>query len=159
MPRMLMTALALLSLVLPGSAQDRARNAKPCDARKIAVADYCPTCKRMLGRYDVRLTPTKICKRCENEPSKVEFCVKTLPPYYQASCHPAKKRSKPFVCCGKLHSTPILVENRARVHYECKYCKARADTRSGLDHAETCVNAFAVVRVCSKSGQPPHVGR
>ena len=35
------------------------------------------------------------CKRCEEEPRKIDLCVKR---YYQAECHPEKIGDKPVSC-------------------------------------------------------------
>jgi hypothetical protein len=158
MLRCILTPLILLAFVISAGAQDRAREVKPCDAKKISISEWCATCKRALGPLDVLENP-RACKRCDEEPRKIEYCVKSFPPYFQASCHPEKKGPKPFVCCGKLHAKPVVVEDRALVRYDCKYCKATAATRGDLEHQPQCSNPFGVVRACTKSGTAPHVGK
>ena len=153
--RAVLTLIPLLFSEAFAPAQDSA-DRKPCDAKKIVVSEWCAQCKRVLGPFDVLETP-RVCKRCDEAPQNIEYCVKGFPPFYQASCHPEKRGPKPFVCCGKLPTRPVVIEDRGLVRYDCKYCKAPAPSRAALEHQPKCGNPFGVVRVCTKSGTQPHV--
>jgi hypothetical protein len=88
---------------------------------------WCVSCQRELGKDD--LTASKVCKRCENKPLLVEFCVKA----------------------GE-------TEDRARVTYKCDSCAAVADVEADFKHEEDCKRKGlgGLKKVCSRSGMPPH---
>lgn len=90
------TLWMLAALAAPLGAQDKGKGAPhdPCDVKRVVPGWWCGTCKRVLDADGIR-SNTGCCKRCDNEPQKIELCRKTYPPYYQASCHPKKKGPKP----------------------------------------------------------------
>lgn len=67
----------------------------PCEVKKIVKGHYCHDCKRELEPTDTR---NGICKRCEKEPQKIDFCAATSEPFFRAACHPEKISDKPFRC-------------------------------------------------------------
>jgi len=79
----------------------------PCDLKRLVRFPWCVSCQRELAKEDV--LPSKLCKKCENKPAMVEFCVKV----------------------GE-------TEDRARVSYRCEACKAEADLESDLKHEAGC---------------------
>lgn len=79
----------------------------PCDCKRLIKVPWCVSCQRELGKDDV--TPTKLCKRCENKPILTEFCIKV----------------------GES-------EDRARITYLCETCKATADLEVELKHEDGC---------------------
>jgi hypothetical protein len=79
----------------------------PCDLKRLVRFPWCVSCQRELAKEDV--LPSKLCKKCENKPVMVEFCVKV----------------------GE-------TEDRARVSYRCEACKAEADLETDLRHEAGC---------------------
>ncbi len=112
----------------------------PCDAKKIGKGNYCVSCARELGPDDVRgAGATLICKRCETRPLSIDYCVKTV-----------RGPAQPGNPSG-------LVEDRARITYECGSCGAKADLEPDLKHGPACKPLFGgLKKVCSKSGTAPH---
>lgn len=129
----------------PESKKAEAEKAKPpptgpCDLKRIVKAPYCTECKRDLMPDDMRQGK---CKRCDNKPELVEYCVKMAP------APPPEE--------GEGSRPSGLVEDRARVCYQCPSCKARADRASDVKHAPDCQSLpSALKKVCSKSGVAPH---
>jgi hypothetical protein len=144
--------IALALLAATGGAQDR--EGTPCRAGRTAVGYRCDPCGRTLGETDMR---DGLCKRCDEKPREIEYCVKRLKPYFLSACVHKKKMPAPFRCCGKVHRTPTFPEDRARLTYACRSCGAKADARADLKHGSDCGNAFAVDKICAKSGVAPHV--
>jgi hypothetical protein len=69
----------------------------PCDCKTIEKGPYCASCKRELTMDDVKgRGESMVCKRCETKPISIEYCVKRLPPVFQADCHPNKTDTKPI---------------------------------------------------------------
>jgi hypothetical protein len=66
-----------------------------CSASRIVEGHKCVPCKRILSEDDRR---GDRCKRCEEKTQTVEYCLKATPPFYQATCHPRKKGTKPVYC-------------------------------------------------------------
>ena len=99
----------------------------PCNLKHLVKVPWCVSCQRELGKDD--LTASKVCKRCENKPLLVEFCVKA----------------------GE-------TEDRARVTYKCDSCAAVADVEADFKHEEDCKRKGlgGLKKVCSRSGMPPH---
>jgi hypothetical protein len=152
-----MLASLILAAALGGEAalpDEQDSRGAPCRSGKTAFGHHCDACGRTLGDLDMR---EGRCKRCDGEPRKFEYCVKRLKPFFLSSCMHRRKMDRPFKCCGKVHAAPTYPEDRARVTYACRTCGAKADARADLRHAGTCDNAFAVDRLCAKSGIPPHV--
>jgi YHS domain-containing protein len=112
----------------------------PCDVKRIVKAPYCPECKRDLTPDDMRQGK---CKRCESKPVTMEYCVKMAP------APPPEE--------GEEARPGGLVEDRARVSYQCPSCGAKADHLSDVKHAPECKPLTSgVKRVCAKSGTAPH---
>ncbi len=111
----------------------------PCDCKKIVKGYYCEKDKRELGPDDVR---NGVCKRCEQKPMTIEYCLKLVP--------------KPIDPKKKVQDPPT--EDKARVHYECEMCMAKADVEEGFKHKPDCkATSFAgLKKVCEKSGKFPH---
>jgi hypothetical protein len=145
--------LAAQSGTPPSESAPESRGAT-CRAGRIAFGYQCDGCRRTLAEVDMR---DGRCKRCDEEPRKIEYCVKRLKPVFISTCVHRKKEAQPFRCCGKVYRTPTYPEDRARVTYACRSCGAKAEARADLTHAGSCGNAFAVDRLCAKSGVPPHV--
>jgi len=99
----------------------------PCNLKHVVKVPWCVSCQRELGKDDV--LPTKVCKKCENKPLLVEFCVKA----------------------GEM-------EDRARVTYKCDSCAATGDLESEFKHEDDCKRKGlgGLKKVCSKSGTAPH---
>jgi len=99
----------------------------PCDLKRLVKVPWCVTCQRELGKDDVR--PSKVCKKCENKPLLVEFCVKG----------------------GE-------AEDRARISYRCDACAATSDVEAEFKHEADCKHKGlgGLKKVCSKSGTAPH---
>ena len=112
----------------------------PCECKKTAKGYYCLDCKRELSMDDVR---GNLCKRCENKPAPIEYCVKFSAPYV----HPGEK-------------APRSDEDRARVHYACETCDVKGEIESEFKHKPDCKPSFGtgVKKVCTKSGTAPHLG-
>lgn len=115
----------------------------PCEVNRTVKGYYCTTCKRELGPDDVR---GAACKRCENKPIEIEYCVKLVP--------------KPVPPRNGKPQPPEVAEDRARIIYECSTCAARADVEAEVKHKPDCkpVLGASYKKICSKSGKPPHVG-
>jgi len=130
------------ALAKSGSASKPAAAANmtgPCDCKKIVKGYYCEKDKRELGPDDVR---NGVCKRCEMKPQTIEYCLKLTP--------------KPFDAKKKVQDPPG--EDKARIHYECETCGAKADVEEGFKHKPDCkATSFAALKkVCEKSGKFPH---
>ncbi|MFN3484828.1 MAG: hypothetical protein ACK44W_05030 [Planctomycetota bacterium] len=115
----------------------------PCEVTRTAKGYYCTTCTRELGPDDVR---GSLCKRCESKPAEIEYCVKLVP--------------KPVPPRNGKPQPPQIVEDRARIAYECSTCGARADLQADVKHKPDCKPVLGATykKICSKSGKPPHVG-
>jgi hypothetical protein len=100
----------------------------PCNLKHLLKVPWCVSCQRELGKDDV--LPNKTCKKCENKPLLVEFCVK--------------------VGDGG--------EDRARVTYRCDGCGATGDLEAEFKHEDDCKKKGlgGLKKVCSKSGTAPH---
>jgi hypothetical protein len=98
----------------------------PCDLKKLVRSPWCLSCDRELGKEDVR---NNLCKKCENKPVHVEFCVKSG-----------------------------MNEDRARVTYKCESCGATSEFESEFKHESGCKPKLGtgLKKVCSKSGMAPH---
>jgi YHS domain-containing protein len=112
----------------------------PCDVKKLVKGHYCVSCARELAMDDVRGTGvTLICKRCDTKPLTIEYCLKVV-----------RGPAQPGNPSG-------LVEDRARISFECGGCGAKADLEADLKHTPTCKPLFGgPKKVCSKSGTAPH---
>ncbi len=123
------TALANAKANAPRKEKKVAADATgPCNLKHLVKAVWCVSCQRELAKDDV--LPNKLCKKCENKPMSVEFCVK---------------------------STDGM-EDRARVTYKCDSCAASADVEAEFKHEEDCKKKGpgGLKKVCSKSGTAPH---
>ena len=120
-----------------------------CDCKKLIKGVFCIKCDRMLATEDMR---NGVCKRCEEKPKKIDLCVKK---YYMVDGQPDKKSEKPILFEGKLYDNAY--EDKARIIYMCDGCQASADTQAEVKHKDDCA-AKTVIKVCSKSGAPPHGG-
>jgi len=110
----------------------------PCDCKRVIKGYYCLECKRELGADDVR---GNVCKRCENKPAPIEYCMKVSPPYL----HPGEKTARSD-------------EDKARITYECEVCGVKAEVEAEFKHKPDCKPSFGdgLKKVCSKSGTAPH---
>jgi YHS domain-containing protein len=110
----------------------------PCDCKKVVKGFYCLECKRELGADDVR---GAICKRCENKPAAIEYCLKVSAPYL----HTGEKTARSD-------------EDKARITYECEVCGVKGEVESEFKHKPDCKPSFGsgIKKVCSKSGTAPH---
>ena len=110
----------------------------PCDCKKTVKGYYCLECKRELGADDVR---GNVCKRCENKPANIEYCLKISAPYL----HTGEKTARSD-------------EDKARVTYECETCGVKGEVEAEVKHKPDCKPAFGngLKKVCSKSGTAPH---
>ena len=117
---------------------DKPAPSGPCDCKKTIKGYYCLECKRELGPDDVR---GNACKRCENKPASIEYCMKISAPYL----HTGEK-------------TPRSDEDKARVTYECEACGVKGEVESEFKHKPDCKPSFGngIKKVCSKSGTAPH---
>lgn len=99
----------------------------PCDLKRILKAPFCASCDRELSRDD--MLANKTCKRCENKPVLIEYCLKM----------------------GD-------AEDRARISYRCKNCSATNELESDFKHDAGCKPKIGggLKKVCSKSGMAPH---
>ena len=118
-----------------------------CDCKKIVKGVFCIKCDRMLAPEDMR---GGVCKRCEEKPHKIDLCVKK---YYMVDGQPDKKSEKPILFEGKLYD--FAYEDKARIIYLCDSCGETADSQSEVKHKPDCATKN-VIRVCTKSGTPPH---
>jgi hypothetical protein len=123
------TALANAKASAPRKEKKVAADATgPCNLKHLVKVPWCVSCQRELGKDDV--LPNKTCKKCENKPLMVEFCVKA----------------------GEGG------EDRARVTYKCDGCGATGDLEADFKHEEDCKKKGlgGLKKVCSKSGTAPH---
>src|SRR5436190_763926 len=120
-----------------------------CDCKKIVKGVYCLKCDRMLAQEDMR---NGVCKRCEEKPKKIDLCVKK---YYMVDGQPDKRSEKPILFEGKLYD--FAYEDKARIVYFCEGCQDTADAQGEVKHKPDCASKN-VIKVCSKSGAPPHGG-
>lgn len=120
-----------------------------CDCKKILKGVYCVKCDRMLAPEDMR---NGVCKRCEEKPKKIDLCVKR---YYMVDGQPDKRSEKPILFEGKLYDFPY--EDKARIVYYCEGCQETGDSQGEVKHKPDC-QSKNVIKVCSKSGTPPHGG-
>jgi pSer/pThr/pTyr-binding forkhead associated (FHA) protein len=120
-----------------------------CDCKKIIKGVYCTKCDRMLAQEDMR---NGVCKRCEEKPKKIDLCVKK---YYMVDGQPDKRSEKPILFEGKLYD--FAYEDKARIFYLCDGCQEAADASGDVKHKPDCASKN-VIKVCSKSGAPPHGG-
>jgi YHS domain-containing protein len=112
----------------------------PCDLKRLVKGPYCAECKRDLMPDDLRQGK---CKRCETKADLVEYCVKWVPAPPPAEGEEARPGG--------------LVEDRARVTYQCPSCSAQADRLAEIKHAADCKGLLgAAKKICSKSGTAPH---
>jgi hypothetical protein len=108
--------------------------------KKIVKGLYCPKDARELGPDDVR---NGMCKRCETKAIQIEYCLK----FVQGNPDPKAKKGTP----------PPMVEDRARISYECEKCGAKSELESEFKHKDDCKAALGgIKKVCSKSGHFPH---
>jgi hypothetical protein len=110
---------------------------------------YCMKCDRMLAQEDMR---NGVCKRCEEKPKKIDLCVKK---YYMVDGQPDKRSEKPILYEGKLYD--FAYEDKARITYYCEGCQETGDSSGEVKHKPDCATKN-VIKVCSKSGTPPHGG-
>jgi YHS domain-containing protein len=110
----------------------------PCDCKRVVKGYYCLDCKRELGADDVR---NNVCKRCENKPAPIEYCLKVSPPYL----HPGEKTARSD-------------EDKARITYECEVCGVKGEVEAEFKHKPDCKPSFGdgIKKVCTKSGTAPH---
>ncbi len=120
-----------------------------CDCKKIVKGVYCLKCDRMLAQEDMR---NGVCKRCEEKPKKIDLCVKK---YYMVDGQPDKRSEKPILYEGKLYD--FAYEDKARITYYCDGCQETGDSSGEVKHKPDCASKN-VIKVCSKSGAPPHGG-
>jgi hypothetical protein len=120
-----------------------------CDCKKIVKGVYCLKCDRMLAQEDMR---NGVCKRCEEKPKKIDLCVKK---YYMVDGQPDKRSEKPILYEGKLYD--FAYEDKARITYYCEGCQETGDSSAEVKHKPDCASKN-VIKVCSKSGAPPHGG-
>jgi pSer/pThr/pTyr-binding forkhead associated (FHA) protein len=120
-----------------------------CDCKKIVKGVYCLKCDRMLAQEDMR---NGVCKRCEEKPKKIDLCVKK---YYMVDGQPDKRSEKPILFEGKLYD--FAYEDKARIIYYCDGCQEASDAAADVKHKPDCASKN-VIKVCSKSGAPPHGG-
>ena len=99
----------------------------PCDVKRVVKAPFCASCDRELSKDD--MLANKTCKRCENKPVMIEYCVKM----------------------GD-------AEDRARISYKCESCAATAGIDAEFKHEAGCKPKIGggLKKVCSKSGMAPH---
>ena len=120
-----------------------------CDCKKIAKGMFCVKCDRMLATEDMR---NGVCKRCEEKPKKIDLCVKR---YFMVDGDPGSKSEKPILKDGKLYDFPY--EDKARIVYLCEVCGESSDSQFEVKHKPDCSSKTAI-KVCTKSGTPPHGG-
>lgn len=120
-----------------------------CDCKKIAKGMFCAKCDRMLAIEDMR---NGVCKRCEEKPKKIDLCVKR---YFMVDGDPGSKSEKPILKDGKLYDFPY--EDKARIVYLCEACGESNDSQYDVKHKPDCTNK-TTLKVCTKSGTPPHGG-
>jgi hypothetical protein len=119
-----------------------------CDCKKIAKGVFCVKCDRLLSPEDMR---NGVCKRCEEKPKKIDLCVKR---YFMVDGDPSSKSDKPIIKDGKTYDFPY--EDKARIIYLCDSCGESADSQYDVKHKPDC-QSKTTIKVCSKSGTPPHV--
>ncbi|HZE98378.1 MAG TPA: FHA domain-containing protein [Planctomycetota bacterium] len=120
-----------------------------CDCKKIVKGVFCVKCDRLLAQEDMR---NGVCKRCEEKPKKIDMCVKR---YFMVDGDPDSKSEKPIIKEGKVYDFPY--EDKARITYLCEACGETGDTQYDVKHKPDCASK-ATIKVCSKSGTPPHGG-
>ncbi|HLY09997.1 MAG TPA: FHA domain-containing protein [Planctomycetota bacterium] len=120
-----------------------------CDCKKIVKGVFCVKCDRLLSPEDMR---NGVCKRCEEKPKKIDMCVKR---YFMVDGDPSSKSEKPIIKDGKTYDFPY--EDKARIVYLCDSCGETADSQYDVKHKPDCASK-TVIKVCSKSGTPPHGG-
>lgn len=100
----------------------------PCGAEKVVRGPYCADDQKDLLETELK---DGACPTCGKKPSKVEYCVKTVP--------------------GQ------KLPDRARITYACAGCAAAAETDKDFKHEEDCKKkSSSLKKVCGKSGTPPH---
>jgi hypothetical protein len=99
----------------------------PCDLKRIVKAPFCASCDRELARDD--MLANKTCKRCENKPSIIEYCLKMAD-----------------------------AEDRARIRYRCEHCPATGEVEPEFKHDAGCKPKIGsgLKKVCFRSGMAPH---
>jgi hypothetical protein len=120
-----------------------------CDCKKIVKGVFCVKCDRLLSPEDMR---NGVCKRCEEKPKKIDMCVKR---YFMVDGDPSSKSEKPIIKEGKLYDFPY--EDKARITYLCETCGETGDSQYEVKHKPDCASK-TTIKVCSKSGTPPHGG-
>jgi hypothetical protein len=120
-----------------------------CDCKKIVKGVFCVKCDRLLSPEDMR---NGVCKRCEEKPKKIDMCVKR---YFMVDGDPSSKSEKPILKDGKLYDFPY--EDKARITYLCETCGETGDSQYEVKHKPDCASK-TTIKVCSKSGTPPHGG-
>jgi hypothetical protein len=146
--------IGTLALILAAGAS-ASPEGDPCVVVRTAKGAWCAPCKRELAPDDMR---KGLCKRCEEPPLDMEYCVKRSY-LFRSACRHRKVSPRPFRCCAKAWVQPEIQEDRGRITHHCKDCDARAMVRSHLEHRDGCSNSFAVQKLCAKSGKEPHSGR
>jgi hypothetical protein len=68
---------------------------------------------------------------------------------------PDKRSEKPILFEGKLYD--FAYEDKARIVYFCDGCQETADAQGEVKHKADCASKN-VIKVCTKSGTPPHGG-
>ena len=63
-----------------------------------------------------------------------------------------------------MHKTPEAPVDLARVHYQCKTCKATASVKDQIKHGRACEGSTTTIggsvsHICTKSGKYPHVSK
>lgn len=144
-------AAALLLGAGSATAQDKG---SPCKVAHVTTGYHCDPCKRTLTPNDMR---EGVCKRCDEEPRKIEFCARRHNIKFVSACRHKKSLDRPFRCCGKVWNRYTFSEDLAKVVYTCRTCKAASGSRNDLVHKEGCDNPFGIDRACEKSGKKPHV--
>ena len=120
-----------------------------CDCKKIVKGVYCIKCDRMLATEDMR---NGVCKRCEEKPKKIDLCSKK---FYMVDGQPDKRSEKPILFEGKLYD--FAYEDKARIVWHCDGCQEQGDAQGEVKHKPDCASKN-VIKVCTKSGTPPHGG-
>ena len=67
---------------------------------------------------------------------------------------PSSKSEKPIIKDGKTYDFPY--EDKARIVYLCEQCGETGDSQYEVKHKPDC-QSKTTIKVCSKSGTPPHV--
>jgi len=93
------------------------------------------------------------CPKCYKKTLSVEVCVKNgyaCPKCGETSSKPARCEA----CRAKYKKGP----SRALVKYECSACMGSAYEAGKCGNEECKRKGEALVRICTQSGKPPHVG-